>query len=108
MKFVWTEKAEQRARALGLDNRKNRTVAHIGTEILQDGPTAQAWLKAGYVRVVEQISKSQWNAIPSDYKGHWEAFNGEHLEWKGKRTAFLPGHGTALFIEGVSFEIVEG
>lgn len=32
---------------------------------------------------------------------------GDHPEWKGRRVAFLPGHGTTLFIEGVSFEIVD-
>ena len=32
---------------------------------------------------------------------------GDHPEWLGKWTSFLPGHGTTLFIEGVSFEIVE-
>ena len=88
MKFVWTDKAEQRSQALGLDERKAGTVAHIGTEILNDGSTARAWLKDGLVRAIEQISKAQWSAIPSDYKGHWAAFNGEHPEWKGRRTAF--------------------
>lgn len=34
-------------------------------------------------------------------------YDGKHPEWKGRRVAFLPGHGTTLFIEGVSFEIVE-
>lgn len=31
----------------------------------------------------------------------------DYPEWKGRRVAFLPGHGTTLFIEGVSFEIVD-
>lgn len=53
-----------------------------------------------------KITKKEWDAIPEDYKGTWMAYNGEHPEWKGKKTAFLPGHGTTLFIEGISFEIV--
>ena len=53
-----------------------------------------------------KITKKEWDAIPEDYKGTWMAYNGEHPEWKGKSTAFLHGHGTTLFIEGVSFEII--
>ena len=56
---------------------------------------------------MEYITKEQYNAIPADYKGRWMDYHGDHPEWKGRRPAFLPGHGTTLFIEGVSFEIVE-
>lgn len=54
---------------------------------------------------MEYITKVQYAAIPDDYKGKYLDFDGKHPEWAGRRTAFLPGHGTALFIEGVSFEI---
>ena len=57
--------------------------------------------------MMEYITKKQYAAIPSDYKGRWMDYHGDHPEWKGRRTAFLPGHGTTLHIEGVSFEIVE-
>jgi len=54
---------------------------------------------------MEYITKAQYAAIPDDYKGKYMDYYGDHPEWKGRRTAFLPGHGTTLFIEGVSFEI---
>ena len=57
--------------------------------------------------MMEQISKKDFDAIPNDYKGVWHAYSDSHPEWLGKRVAFLPGHGTTLFIEGVSFEIVD-
>lgn len=57
---------------------------------------------------MERITKQQWDAIPKDYKGRFLDYHGTHPEWKGRRTAFLPGHGTTLFIEGVSFEIIDG
>lgn len=56
---------------------------------------------------MERITKSQFFAIPKAYRGIYSDAQGDHPEWKGRRTAFLPGHGTALFIEGVSFEIVD-
>lgn len=56
---------------------------------------------------MERITKSQYLAIPKAYRGTFEDVRGDHPEWKGRRTAFLPGHGTVLFIEGVSFEIVD-
>lgn len=52
------------------------------------------------------ITKSEFDKIGEDYKGVYMDFYGDHPEWKGRRTAFLPGYGTTLFIEGVSFEIV--
>lgn len=57
---------------------------------------------------IPRISEQDFEAIPKDYKGTYSDFNGQHPEWKGKRTAFLPGHGTTLFIEGVSFIIEKG
>ena len=53
------------------------------------------------------ISRSQFLAIPKAYRGVYSDVQGVHPEWKGRRTAFLPGHGTTLFIEGVSFEILD-
>lgn len=53
-----------------------------------------------------QITKKQWDAIPKGYKGTFSNYHGDHPEWKGRKTAFLPGHGTTLFIEGVGFEII--
>ena len=56
---------------------------------------------------MERITKEQYNAIGNDYKGRYMDYDGKHPEWKGPRVAFLPGKGTTIFIEGVSFEIVE-
>ena len=60
---------------------------------------------------VARITKEQWSAIPSDYKGRWKKGNWNvPEEWIGKRTVLegcLPGgHGTALVTEGIHFEIV--
>ena len=52
-----------------------------------------------------RISQKDYDAIPQDYKGVYADYDGKHPEWAGRRTAFLPGHGTTLFIEGVSFII---
>lgn len=51
------------------------------------------------------ISKEEFDKIPDDYKGVCEGL--DIPEWKGRRTAFLPGCGTTLFIEGVHFLVVE-
>jgi len=32
-------------------------------------------------------------------------YDGNHPDWVGRKVAFLPGYGTMLFIEGVTFEI---
>lgn len=53
------------------------------------------------------ISKKDFNAIPDAYRGVFFDYQGTHPEWKGRRTAFLPGEGTTLFIEGVHF-LVDG
>ena len=52
-------------------------------------------------------SYTEFDRIGADFKGIWHDYWGDHPEWKGRRVAFLPGHGTTLFIEGVSFEIVD-
>jgi hypothetical protein len=49
------------------------------------------------------VKKADFDRIGSDYKGVWQDYNGERPEWIGRRTAFLPGEGTTLFIEGVHF-----
>jgi hypothetical protein len=59
------------------------------------------------VNGIENITKEQYDAIPNDYKGLYMDYHGDHPEWKGRKTAFLSGHGTTLFIEGVSFVIVD-
>lgn len=46
---------------------------------------------------MERITKSQYLAIPKAYRGTFEDVRGDHPEWNG----------TVLFIEGVSFEIVD-
>lgn len=53
------------------------------------------------------ISKKDFDAIPDAYKGVFSDYQGTHPEWKGRRTAFLPGEGTVLFTEGVHF-LVDG
>lgn len=58
-----------------------------------------------HAKEIIHITSNDYSAIPDDYKGVYEDFDGKHPEWKGCKTAFLPGHGTTLFIEGVSFVI---
>lgn len=53
------------------------------------------------------ITKEQYSRIGSDYKGVFQDYRGT-LPWhKGRRTAFLPGEGTVLSLEGVHF-LVDG
>lgn len=54
------------------------------------------------------ITQAEYDAIDSDYKGAYHDYYEDHPGWKGRRTAMLPGHGTTLFIEGLSFVIDEG
>ena len=70
------------------------------------------WHKEAFVK---QITQSQWEAIPSEYKGQWTQgiydFRGGDFprEWIGRRTMldYDPNTGaTVLLTEGVSFEIV--
>lgn len=56
---------------------------------------------------MKYITKAEYEKIPDDYKGQYLDFDGLHPEWKGRKVAFLPGCGTTLFIEGVSFCFVE-
>lgn len=53
------------------------------------------------------ITKAEWNRIGTDYKGVFHDYQGTHPEHKGRRTAFLPGDGTVLSLEGVHF-LVDG
>ena len=48
-KFYWTKKAEERAKALGLEERKAGTIAMFGNRPLMDGMTAIARKKKGYI-----------------------------------------------------------
>lgn len=49
-----------------------------------------------------RISKKELGPYVSKYVD----YDGTHPKWVGRRCAFLPGHGTTLFVEGVHF-IVE-
>lgn len=62
----------------------------------------------GIGKEIPRITEQEYEQIPKDYKGTYGNYNGRHPEWEGRRTAFLPGHGTTLFIEGVSFIIDKG
>ena len=53
------------------------------------------------------ISKEEFDGIGKDYKGIYEDYQEIFPMRKGRRTAFLPGHGTTLYTEGVHF-IVDG
>ncbi len=48
-KYVFTEKAEKRAKELGLEERKAGAVAMFGGKPLDGGVIATAWKKRGYV-----------------------------------------------------------
>ena len=56
---------------------------------------------------MEYITKKDYDAIPDAYKSTYIDYDHKHPEWVGRRIAFLPGHETTLFIEGVSFVITE-
>lgn len=53
------------------------------------------------------ISKAEFDRIGADYKGVYMDYQGVFPKRKGRRVAFLPGHGTTLFTEGIHF-IVDG
>lgn len=55
---------------------------------------------------MKYISKEAFDRIPDDYKGIFTNFQGGHPEWVGRRTAFLPGEGAALSVEGVHFLVI--
>ena len=54
------------------------------------------------------ITQAEYDAIGNYYKGSYHDYHEDHPGWKGRRTAMLPGYGTKLFIEGISFVIDEG
>lgn len=47
--YIWTQKAEDKARALGLEERKAGTTACLGCKPLEPGEVANAWIAKGYV-----------------------------------------------------------
>ena len=47
--FIYTLLGEEKARSLNVEPRIAGTVACFCREVLLDGPTAQAWLKLGYI-----------------------------------------------------------
>ena len=51
------------------------------------------------------ISKADFDRISADYKGVYIDYHGTHPKRKGRRVAFLPGHGTTLYTEGIHFII---
>lgn len=52
------------------------------------------------------MTESQYRKLPKGYKGTYEDYQGNHPEWKGRRTALVADPGTCLVIEGVSLEII--
>ena len=53
------------------------------------------------------INKADFDRIGADYKGVYMDYQGVFPKRKGRRVAFLPGHGTTLYTEGIHF-IVDG
>lgn len=51
------------------------------------------------------ISKADFDRIGADYKGVYMDYQGTHPQRKGRRVAFLPGHGTTLYTEGIHFVV---
>jgi|GEM_PF-3557235 len=57
---------------------------------------------------MKRITEKEYAEILDDYKGIYHGHQGILLpRAKGKRCCFIKGHGTDLFIEGVSLEIVK-
>lgn len=60
-----------------------------------------------------KISKEQWDATNSDYKGIWQNYHNDHPEWIGKRTIMStcitnnPNELCKLWIEDVHFIITD-
>ncbi len=52
---------------------------------------------------LKHISKEEFDRIGRDYKSVYMDYDGTHPQRKGRRTSFLPGYGTTLFIEGIHF-----
>lgn len=49
MRYIWTVKAEQRAKELGLEERKAEHEANCGNEPVS-GQISIAWLNKGYIK----------------------------------------------------------
>lgn len=63
--YIWTKKAEDDARAKGLEPRRAGTAAYLGYEPLQPGEVANAWIAKGYVTplTIEQQITHQGEAV---------------------------------------------
>lgn len=53
--YVYTAKAEQRAKELGFDDRKEGMIATCGHDPVS-GTIAQVWLNKGYIKEVKNFS----------------------------------------------------
>ena len=64
MTYVYTDKAEARARALGLDERRAGAPAMLGHRPLDDAPRdiREAWIARGYVEEVAVDEKTSAGA----------------------------------------------
>lgn len=57
MRYVYTKKAELRAKELELEERKEGTTAMYGYKPLEGGPIANAWLAKGYIRKSDEDNR---------------------------------------------------
>lgn len=68
--YAWTEKAESRAREIGLEERKAGQPATCGYKEV-GGQIAQAWLKSGYIEKVAaesgRMDKINFNELCKDF-----------------------------------------
>jgi len=53
-KYVWTKKAEDMAKELNLEERKEGQEAKMGYSTLKYGQTACSWYAKGYIAIVEE------------------------------------------------------
>lgn len=58
---------------------------------------------------MKQITKSEWNKIPNDYKGIYHDYQGHFPQYEGRRDWLTMDEtgATVLLIEGAGFEIIE-
>lgn len=76
--YIWTKKAEDDARAKGLEPRRAGTAAYLGYEPLQPGEVANAWIAKGYVTpltIEQQIINHYLQFITGT-----EVYNGGNFE----------------------------
>lgn len=57
--FIWTKKAEERAKELNLEERKEGKIAHIAFEkfIYPQKTPPKLWIEKGYVKEIEILKK---------------------------------------------------